>query len=108
MSLSSMTAKQLSQTLVDALIRVGLVAVLVVFSFQVFHPFLDLMLWATILAVTLYPLHLFIRRKTGLSDGRTATLLVVLGLAVMVVPAYLLAGSLAESMNHALATLKSG
>lgn len=108
MSLSTMSTKQLSKTLVDALIRVGLLAALVVFSFQVFHPFLDLMLWATILAVTLYPLHLFVRRKTGMSDGRTATLIVVLPVLLLAVPAYLLAGSLTDSVQEALAMIKSG
>ncbi|BCQ30108.1 hypothetical protein NK8_82990 (plasmid) [Caballeronia sp. NK8] len=34
-----------------SLIRAGLVAVLAVFCFRVFVPFLDLMVWALILAV---------------------------------------------------------
>lgn len=108
MSHSTMSTKQLSKTLVDALIRVGLLAALVIFSFQVFHPFLDLMLWATILAVTLYPLHLFVQRKTGMSDGRSATLIVVLPVLLLAMPAYLLASSLTDSVQEALAMIKSG
>jgi hypothetical protein len=46
----------LSRGLLDVLIKAGLVAALVIFAFQVFQPFLELM-WAVILAVTLYPLH---------------------------------------------------
>ena len=45
-----------SQGLLDVLIRAGLIAVLVIICYRVFHPFMDLMIWAIILAVTLYPL----------------------------------------------------
>jgi predicted PurR-regulated permease PerM len=43
--------------LLDVLIRAGLLLALAVLCFQVFSPFLELMTWALILAVTLYPLH---------------------------------------------------
>ncbi|HQR60740.1 MAG TPA: hypothetical protein PLH03_05200, partial [Methylophilaceae bacterium] len=45
------------RNLLDVLIRAGMVAVLVVLCFQIFAPFLNMMLWALILAVALYPLH---------------------------------------------------
>ena len=46
-----------SALLLDVFIRAGLVLALAVLCFQVFFPFLSLMAWALILAVTLYPLH---------------------------------------------------
>src|SRR5262245_30905328 len=45
------------QRLLDVLIRAGMISVLAIFSYQVFHPFLNLMMWSLILAITLYPLH---------------------------------------------------
>ena len=48
--------KALSRGLLDVLIRAGLVAVLAISCYQIFRPFLDLILWSLILAVTLYPL----------------------------------------------------
>jgi len=41
----------------DLFIRAGLILALVMLCYQVFAPFLTLMVWALILAVTLYPLH---------------------------------------------------
>ena len=73
----------LSRGLLDVLIKAGLVAALVIFAFQTFQPFLELMLWAVILAVTLYPLHCRIQRRTGLKDGLSATLVVLLVLVVL-------------------------
>ena len=67
-----------SRSLLDVLIQAGLIAVLAVFCYGVFHPFRDLMLWSMILAVTLYPLHTRLRHKLG-SDGRAATLIVLIG-----------------------------
>ena len=49
--------KALSRGLLDVLIRAGLIAILVIFCFRIFRPFLDLMLWSVILAITLYPLN---------------------------------------------------
>ena len=60
----------LSQGMLDILIKAGLVAALVIFSFEVFQPFLELMLWSVILAVTLYPVLRKVKARTGLKDGR--------------------------------------
>ncbi|MNO47554.1 putative inner membrane protein [compost metagenome] len=97
-----------AQGLLDVLIRAGLILVLVMFCYQVFNPFLNLMLWALILAITLYPLHLRLRRYLGHHDGRAATLLTLIGLAILLVPVYLLGSSLVESAREAATTLQGG
>ena len=43
--------------LLDVLIRAGLILALAMLCFQIFSPFLVLMVWALILAITLYPLN---------------------------------------------------
>ena len=95
------------QRLLDVLIRAGLIAVLAIFCYGVFHPFLDLMLWSSILAITLYPAHVWLKRKVG-SDGRAATLLVLIAIATMLGPVYLLGTSLAESAEQAVGVVRSG
>ncbi len=100
--------KLLSHGLLDVLIRAGLIAVLVMFCFQIFHPFLNLMVWSLILAVTLYPLHLKIRGKLGNNEGRSATLIALIAIGVLMVPIYLLGTSLAESVENALTMVRSG
>ena len=68
--------------LLDVLIRAGLILAMVVLCYQDFSPFLTLMVWAVILAVALYPLHQYLADKMGGKQGLTATILVVLGIAV--------------------------
>ncbi|MGY4533978.1 putative PurR-regulated permease PerM [Pseudomonas sp. TE3786] len=104
---SNISARAISGGLLDVLIRAGLITVLVLFCFQIFQPFLNLMLWAMILAITMYPLHNLLKRKMGNKDGRTATLIVVVALALLMVPIYLLGTSISESIEGTLAILKS-
>jgi predicted PurR-regulated permease PerM len=105
-----MTAAEraLSQTMLDALIRAGLVVALVVFCYQIFHPFLDLMLWSVILAVTMYPAHVKLRSRMGGRDGRAATILVLVAIVVLLVPLSLLGKSLLESAHDGVAALRAG
>ena len=55
--------------LLDVLIRAGLILALVMLCYQVFAPFLTLMVWALILAVALYPLHQYLAAKMEGSRG---------------------------------------
>ncbi len=100
--------KLLSRGLLDVLIRAGLIAVLVIFCYRVFRPFLDLMLWSLILAVTLYPLQKRLKGKLGNNEGRSATLIALIAIGVLMVPIYLLGTSLAESVENALTMVRSG
>ena len=92
--------------LLDVLLRVGLIAVLAVYCYGVFHPFLSLILWSMILAVTLYPLQRKLRAKLG-KDGRTATVIVLLVIAVLAVPAWVIGDSLISTAADGLKMAKS-
>jgi predicted PurR-regulated permease PerM len=91
---------RVSALLRDVLIRVGLVVALAVLCFRVFSPFLSLMTWALILAVTLYPLHQSVAAKIGGRQGLAATLLVLLGIVVVIVPTAALMNSLGDSVHR--------
>ncbi len=53
----STVRKLMSRDFMNAVIRIGLIAFLVVMCVRVFAPFANLVLWAMILAIALYPLH---------------------------------------------------
>ncbi|MGQ7958511.1 AI-2E family transporter [Pseudomonas sp. SP16.1] len=98
---------RLPRTLLDTLIRAGLIATLVVACYEIFRPFLSLMAWSLILAVTLYPLHGMLKRRIGGGEGRSATLLVIIAVAILLVPTYLLGASLTESVESVIAVIKA-
>jgi len=97
-----------SRALLDVLIRAGLIAALAVICYEVFHPFLGLMLWAVILAITFYPLHGRLQQRLGLKSGHAATFIVLVTLLILMVPIYLLAVSITESVSAGLVLFESG
>ena len=84
----------------DTLVRVALIGSLAWLCFTVFSPFLKLMVWSIILAVNLYPAHQWLARKLGKRPGLASVLLVILGIALIVVPTWLLMNSFANSVHH--------
>ena len=92
--------RRVSALLLEVLIRAGLVLALAMICFQVFSPFLSLMAWALILAVTLYPLHQSVAATIGGRQGLAATLIVLLGIVVVVVPTAALMNSLGDSVHR--------
>jgi predicted PurR-regulated permease PerM len=93
-------------TLWDTLIRVALIGGLVVLCFQVFSPFLNLMVWSIILAVALYPLHQSVARRIGGRQRLTSTIFVIFGVLLIVVPTWLLMNSFADSVRGLLAAVQ--
>jgi predicted PurR-regulated permease PerM len=66
--------QQKSSMLLDVLIRAALIFALAALCYQIFAPFLTLMVWALILAVAMYPLHQVLARSVGGRQGLAATL----------------------------------
>ena len=86
--------------LLDVLIRAGLILALAMLCYQVFAPFLTLMVWALILAVALYPMHQNLAGKIGGKQGLAATIVVLLGATLIVVPTAVLMSSLGDSVHE--------
>jgi predicted PurR-regulated permease PerM len=107
------TNASLAQTLtshdfMDGLIRFAFIGTLVLLCFQVFNPFVSLMVWALVLAVTLYPVHQSLAARLGGNQGRAATLLIVFGLLLVGVPVVLLALSFADHLTSLYAAWQAG
>jgi predicted PurR-regulated permease PerM len=92
--------QDLASRLLDVLIRAGLILAMAMLCYRVFSPFLTLMVWALILAVTIYPLHQFLAGKIGGQQGLAATLLVVVGIVLIVAPTAMLMSSLGDSVHQ--------
>ncbi len=90
--------------IIDIAIRLGVIAFLVYLAMRVFSPFLGLMAWAVILAVSLYPLNAKLVKRMGGRSGRAATLLVLCILLVLGVPTVLLTLSL---VDHAMSSYQA-
>lgn len=99
--------KLLSKDFTDAVVRIGLIAVLVIMSVRVIAPFANLLLWALILAIALYPLHRRLAERLGGRQGCAATLLVVAGLLLIGVPTVILGSSFASHVDEGYTALQN-
>lgn len=93
--------------LLDVFIRAGIILALVILCYRVFAPFLTLTVWAVILAVTLYPAHQAIVAKLNGHQGISASLLVILGISLFVVPTAVLMSSLGDTLQDFIKSVQS-
>ena len=98
--------RRVSARLLDVLIRAGLIAVLAVLCYSVFAPFLTLMAWAVILAITIYPLQQYLARKIGGKQGLAATIVVLVGCVLIVAPTAVLMDSFGSSVHDFVIAVK--
>ena len=97
---------RLSRRLLDVFIRVGLVLALVLLCYLIFSPFLTMMLWALILAITIYPLHQMLAARIGGRQGLAATLIVLLAVVVIVTPTIMLASEFGDSVQNLIKNVR--
>jgi predicted PurR-regulated permease PerM len=98
--------QRLSRRLLDVFIRAGLVLALTMLCYRIFSPFISLMAWALILAVTLYPAHQMLAHKMGEKQGLAATLLVLGGIVLIGVPTAVLMASLGDSVQDLVGSVR--
>ena len=92
--------------LLDVMIRAGLIGVLAVLCYVFFRPFLPLMAWALILAITLYPLHRGLARRIGGRQGLAATIIVIIGCVVIIAPTAVLLDSFGTSVHDLVTSVQ--
>jgi predicted PurR-regulated permease PerM len=100
--------QQFVRLMVEAVIRIGLLAALVMWCLDIARPFLVPIVWGVIIAVAVYPGYRRLEARLGDRRGLAASLVTLLMLAALVVPALLLAGSLINGAQEAAAALQAG
>jgi predicted PurR-regulated permease PerM len=96
-----------SSNLVDLTFRGALLLALAVLCYQVFSPFLSLMTWSIILAVTMYPIHQWLARGVGHKQWLASTILVIVAALLIIVPTALLLNSLADSVRNFIGAVQN-
>ena len=91
-----------------AAIQIGLIALLAVWCFLILKPFIGIVAWAAIIAVALHPLHRALSSKLGGREKWSATIIVLIGLTILLVPAWSLTGSSIEAARDLAVELEEG
>ena len=86
--------------LVEAGIRIGFIAVLVLWCLDIVRPFVQPIVWGIVIAVAAHPVYAGLRRFVGGGEKRAAALFVILALAILIGPTVSLTTSLVETAGR--------
>ncbi len=89
-------------------IQIGALVVMVYWCYTIVSPFWSIILWSLILGVALYPAHVALSARLGGRGKLSATILVLLGLGIIVVPASLISQSVIGTLQELGTTLDEG
>ena len=107
-SSSPVVDPELQRTVVVLATRLAVLALVAYWCFRIFQPFLMVVVWGIILAVALDPVVSRVTRWVGGRRRLAVTLLVLLGLTALLVPAFVLTDSLVEGVHGLTTVVESG
>ena len=81
---------------IETIVRIGVLAILVTWCFLIIYPFIVPVTWGLIIAVAVFPAYDSLANRLGERRTLTAVLLTLLALAVLIVPAVMLAGTVVD------------
>jgi len=96
------------QKSINTALRIGFVALLFVMSFLILKPFLIPIIWGIIIAVAIFPLHKRFSKVLGNREKLSATLIVLIGLALLIVPTVMFTSSTVDSLQSISQQLDEG
>ena len=76
----------INQSTIDNIIRIGLIALIIAWSIMIIAPFVGVLLWGIIIAVSAYPSFVWLVGKLGGRAGLAACIFVLLMLAFIIGP----------------------
>jgi len=89
-------------------IQIAALVVLVSYSVVIIGPFSGVVIWGVVLAVAIYPVHLKLCSLLGGRQKTTATLLVVAGLVLVLVPGWIMVKSTIMAVMTFSANVEAG
>jgi predicted PurR-regulated permease PerM len=92
----------------EATIRIGLLLVLLGWCFTIIRPFVGPVAWGMIIAVAVHPAYARLRSRIGGRSKSAAGLLAVGGLVLLLVPAWMLGGTVFEGAQTLVDSLQEG
>ena len=84
---------------IEISIRILLIGIVIWYCFEIISPFFSSLLWGIILAVALFPVFKFVKKKTGLKDKAASIILTCFTLLLLAIPFYFLMISLIQELK---------
>lgn len=97
-----------NRRIIDIVIKIGALAVILIWCFQIIRPFIMLVLWGAILAVALYPLHIKLTSLLKGSKTLASVVIAVVAISLIAVPSVQLSASSIDSAQHLYTEIDAG
>ena len=92
----------------EAFIRIGVVALLVLWCFRIGRPFIQIILWGIIIAVAFHPIHYKIKSIIGGRGKLAAVLITLFALVFVITVGVMLSGTLIDGAKTLSFKIKEG
>lgn len=92
----------------DSAIQIGLLFLLAAWCIDIIRPFVGIVAWAAIIAIALYPLHCKLAGALGGKEKLSVFIIVIIGLSILLIPAWILTDSSIDSAKHLSTSLEEG
>ena len=89
-------------------VQIGALVVLLLLCYRILSPFVSILLWAIIIAVSIYPSHEWLTQRLGGREKTAAVVIVLMGLVILLVPAWLVADSTLTGLSSIAEDLRDG
>jgi predicted PurR-regulated permease PerM len=108
LALKERNAMTTTDKTIDNIIRIGLLALIGIWSIMILAPFIGVLLWAVIISVSAYPAFLWLSRTFGGRDAWAATVVVLLLLVLVVGPITASMPGFADSIRSLATRIQTG
>ena len=92
----------------DIAIRLALIAMIAIACFRIFSPFLTPVVWGVVIAIALFPVFNKLKGWLGGRDRLAGALFIIIGLALILIPTYLLTASAVDEAGALGQALEEG
>lgn len=93
---------------IEIAINLSLIFIILAWCLQILRPFVLLLIWGAVIAISVYRPFLKLKDTLGGSNKLAAIVVTLIGLALVIVPAWMFAGSLVESAKSFSHSAASG
>lgn len=100
--------EQVEKNVINITIKLGALLLLFYWCFSILQPFIIPVVWAVIIAVSLYPVYQIMLGKLNGHKVLTGTLFTLIALALLLTPVFMLSGSMIEGVQSLSKALEAG
>ena len=93
---------------IDIAIRIGVLALLIAWCFQILRPFITLVIWGAIIAISFYPVCRKLSDLLGNRIKMASSIMIVITLLLIILPSIQMVGSLVDGITYLNDKIHSG